>query len=134
MAGSSLVRSTSGDSPKIRNICRAAATVAAASMPSVPARTVTSASVTAPSPSWSAPASTFSIGVNQGLINSRQRANDRDLGGNPSNGESAVEITYADKIGEHLTLQPDLQFIHNPGADQSRDAVVVATLRATVEY
>lgn len=82
----------------------------------------------------SRPDSTFSIGVNQGLINSRQRANDRDLGGNPSNGESAVEITYADKIGEHLTLQPDLQFIHNPGADQSRDAVVVATLRATVEY
>ena len=80
------------------------------------------------------PDSTFSIGVNQGLINARQRANDRDLGGNPSNGESAVEITYADKIGENLTLQPDLQFIHNPGADASRDAVVVAMLRATVEY
>ena len=80
------------------------------------------------------PDSTFSIGVNQGLINSRQRANDRDLGGNPSKGESAVEITYADKIGENLTLQPDLQFIHNPGADAARDAVVVATLRATVEY
>ncbi len=82
----------------------------------------------------SRPDSLFSIGVNQGLINSRQRANDRDLGGNPANGESALEITYADKIGENLTLQPDLQLIHNPGADETRDAVVVATLRATVEY
>ncbi len=80
------------------------------------------------------PDSAFSVGVNQGLINSRERANARDLGGTPSNGESALEITYADKIGENLTLQPDLQFIHNPGADTERDAVVVATMRATLEY
>jgi porin len=82
----------------------------------------------------SRPDSSFSVGVNQGLINSRQRANDRDAGGNPAAGESAFEITYADKIGDNLTLQPDLQFIHNPGADEARDAIVVATLRATVEY
>ena len=82
----------------------------------------------------SRPDSSFSLGINQGLINSRQRANDRDLGGDPARGESAIEITYADKIGENLTLQPDLQLIHNPGADQGRDAVVVATLRATLEY
>lgn len=82
----------------------------------------------------SRPNSAFSIGINQGLINSRQRANDRDAGGDPSNGESALEITYADKIGDHLTLQPDLQFVHDPGADKSRDTVVVATLRATLEY
>jgi porin len=82
----------------------------------------------------SRPDSAFSVGLNQGLINSRQRENARDLGETPANGESAIEITYADKIGENLTLQPDLQFIHNPGADKERDAVVVATLRATLEY
>lgn len=82
----------------------------------------------------SRPDSSFSFGLNQGLINSRQRANDRDLGGAPSRGESALEITYADKITENLTLQPDLQIIHNPGADTERDAVVVATMRATLEY
>jgi porin len=82
----------------------------------------------------SRPDSAFSFGLNQGLINSRQRANDRDLGGDPSRGESAIEITYADKLGDNLTLQPDLQLIHDPGADKTRDAVVVATLRATLEY
>lgn len=82
----------------------------------------------------SRPDSAFSFGLNQGLINSRQRANDRDLGIASGRGESAFEITYADKIGDHLTLQPDLQVIHNPGADTDRGAVVVATLRATLEY
>ncbi len=82
----------------------------------------------------SRPDSAFSFGLNQGLINSRQRANDRDLGVASARGESALEITYADKVGENLTLQPDLQVIHNPAADRERDAVVVATLRATLEY
>ncbi len=80
------------------------------------------------------PDSSFSFGLNQGLVNSRHRANERDLGNSPANGESAIEITYADKIGENLTLQPDLQFIHNPGADETRDAVVVATLRVMLDY
>ena len=80
------------------------------------------------------PDSAFSLGLNQGLVNARQRANASDLGESPANAESALEITYADKIGEHFTLQPDLQIIHNPGANKDRDAVVVATLRATIEY
>ncbi|HEV7691690.1 MAG TPA: carbohydrate porin [Hyphomonadaceae bacterium] len=82
----------------------------------------------------SRPDSAFSVGLNQGLINARERANARDAGMAPSSGESAIEITYADKLSEHITLQPDLQFIGNPGADSARDAVVVATLRATIEY
>lgn len=82
----------------------------------------------------SRPDSAFSIGVNQGHTNSRHRANMRDLGAAPSSAESAVEITYADKIGENLTLQPDLQLIHNPGAERGRDTVVVLTLRAALEY
>jgi porin len=80
------------------------------------------------------PDSAFSFGLNQGLVNARQRANASDLGEAPAHAESALEITYADKLGEHLTLQPDLQIIHNPGANKDRDAVVVATLRATIEY
>lgn len=80
------------------------------------------------------PDSAFSFGLNQGLVNARQRANAADLGETPAQAESAIEITYADKLGEHLTLQPDLQVIHNPGANKDRDAVVVATLRATIEY
>jgi porin len=87
------------------------------------------------SPAFSGrPDSAFSFGLNQGLVNARQRANTSDLGLSPANAESALEITYADKLTENLTLQPDLQLIHNPGAETGRDHVVVATLRATVEY
>jgi porin len=82
----------------------------------------------------SRPDSAFSFGVNQGLTNARERANARDLGDNPSDAESALEIAYADRVGEHLTLQPDLQVIHNPDADAERDTVVVATLRLALEY
>ncbi|HYV89931.1 MAG TPA: carbohydrate porin, partial [Candidatus Polarisedimenticolia bacterium] len=80
------------------------------------------------------PDSQFSIGVNQGLINARQRANMRDDGETPTNGESALEITYADKVLEHVTLQPDLQFVHAPNADADRDTDIIATLRLAVEY
>jgi porin len=44
------------------------------------------------------PDSAFSFGLNQGLVNARQRANTSDLGLSPANAESALEITYADKL------------------------------------
>jgi porin len=80
------------------------------------------------------PDSAFSVGVNQGLINGKEKANRRDASLIPADAESALEITYADKIGDKLTLQPDLQFVHNPGADGDRDSVVVATMRVQVEF
>lgn len=80
------------------------------------------------------PDSQFSVGVNQGVINSRQRANMRDVGETPSNAESALEITYADTVLERVTLQPDLQFVHSPNADADRDTDIIATLRVAVAY
>jgi porin len=77
--------------------------------------------------------SVFAIGVNQGVVSSNFRANARDAGDDPSRAESAIELTYDDKVGEHVTLQPDLQIIHQPGADHARDEVVVGTLRVIVE-
>jgi porin len=82
----------------------------------------------------SRPDSVFAIGVNQAIVSSRFRANARDDGGDPARAESAVEITYADRVAPFLTLQPDLQIIHQPGADRARDNVVVGTLRATVSF
>lgn len=80
------------------------------------------------------PDSAFSVGVNQGLTNSGERANARDAGLNPASAESAIELTYADKLGDKLTLQPDLQLVHNPGADADRETAVIATLRLQVEF
>jgi porin len=82
----------------------------------------------------SRPDSVFAMGVNQGLVSSKFRANQRDLGVSPSNAETAIEFTYADRVAPFLTLQPDLQIIHEPGADRDRDQVVVGALRMTVEF
>lgn len=81
----------------------------------------------------SRPESAFSIGVDQGLIDPKQRANMGDLGQSPAHAELALEITYADQLIRHVTLQPDLQFIHDPAADRDRNDVVVGTLRVAIE-
>ncbi|MBN1567742.1 MAG: carbohydrate porin [Acidobacteria bacterium] len=40
--------------------------------------------------------------------------------------ETALEISYRAAFGEHLALQPDFQFVFNPGADSTiKNAVVV---------
>ncbi|HEY8617491.1 carbohydrate porin [Phenylobacterium sp.] len=79
------------------------------------------------------PDSAFSVGLEQGLLSSKGRANLRDAGLDPAHAESSVEITYADKIHPRVTLQPDLQLIKNAGGDRDRDLVVVAALRLTIE-
>lgn len=80
------------------------------------------------------PESVFGIGVNQAFVTSKFRANEIDLGNDPAHAESAVELTYSDRLLPYLTLQPDIQIIHEPGADRARDNVVVGTLRVTVEF
>jgi porin len=79
------------------------------------------------------PDSAFSIGVEQGLLSSKGRANLRDEGIDAARSESSLEITYSDRIHPRVTLQPDLQLIRHPGGDRDRDIAVVVALRATVE-
>ncbi|MBB4083858.1 porin [Brevundimonas lenta] len=79
----------------------------------------------------SRPDSAFSIGVHQGLLSDKARANFRDDLIDPARAEQGVEITYADTIGR-LTIQPSVQWIANPGGDRDADAIVVATLRLAV--
>lgn len=80
----------------------------------------------------SRPDSAFSVGVQQGLLSSKQRANTRDEGLAPSRAESSLEITYSDRIAPRVTLQPDLQVIRQAGGDRDARNVVVATLRMTI--
>ena len=80
----------------------------------------------------SRPDSAFSIGVEQGVLSSKQRANTRDAGVSPSSAESSVEITYSDKVAPRLTLQPDLQLIHDRGGDRDARNEVLMALRMTV--
>ncbi|HWA01656.1 MAG TPA: carbohydrate porin [Caulobacterales bacterium] len=80
------------------------------------------------------PDSAFSLGLNQGFLDAKFRANARDGGVEAAAAESALELTYADRLGAHLTLQPDLQLVHNPAADRARSDVVVAALRVGLEF
>lgn len=79
------------------------------------------------------PDSAFSIGVYQGILSSKHRANERDAGGAPDRAESSIEATYSDRVFKRLRIQPDLQYFPNPSADSARDAAWVGAFRFTVE-
>ena len=80
----------------------------------------------------SRPDSAFSVGVEQGVLSSKQRDNTRDAGIAPADAESSIEITYSDKVAPRVALQPDLQVIRRAGGDREARNVVVLALRVTV--
>ena len=47
---------------------------------------------------------------------------------------SVLELNYALKLGDHITLQPDLQYIVNPGADPNLDNALLGIIRFSVNY
>ena len=52
-----------------------------------------------------------------------------DAGGDPAEREINIELTYYADVTEWLSVQPDLQWIINPGADETVDDAFVAGLR-----
>ena len=81
----------------------------------------------------SRPDSAVSIGVNQAFLSGKYRDNAIDAGLRLQRSESAVEVTYADKIGP-VTIQPDIQYVKDPGADSGVGHALVAILRLGVEF
>jgi porin len=77
----------------------------------------------------SRPDSALSLGVHQGLLSDKSRANAADAGTIFADAESGVELTYADTFGR-FTIQPDLQLIRHPGGDRDRDPILIAGVRA----
>jgi porin len=43
--------------------------------------------------------------------------------------ETSIELTYQHALGSGLTIQPDVQWLLNPGADRTRANAVVFGLR-----
>ncbi|PZQ64383.1 MAG: porin [Phenylobacterium zucineum] len=78
------------------------------------------------------PESAISVGIHQGRLSKKFRANGRDDGLGLGKAESGLEITYSDTIGR-LSIQPDLQVIHNPGGEKNRRNAVIAGIRFTVD-
>lgn len=79
------------------------------------------------------PDSAFSVGVQQGYLSSKMRANMIGGGIDASNAETGFEVTWSDRLNDRITLQPDLQIILDPGGESGADPIVVLGLRLTVE-
>ncbi len=79
----------------------------------------------------SRPKARLSMGLHQGFLSPKFRANEADAGQPRRPVESGWEVTYEDQLAPWLLIQPDFQFVRTtdrlPG---SRDAVV-AGLRVT---
>jgi len=78
------------------------------------------------------PDSAIGVGVHQGFLSDKHRANGADAREDLGSAESGLEVTIADTFGR-VTVQPDLQLIHNPGGDRRADVAVVGALRLTVD-
>lgn len=78
--------------------------------------------------------SAVSVGLHHAWTNRDFKTAMIAAGHTPANGETAVELTYADRIAPRLALQPDLQWIRRPGADAKAPDAAVFTLRVTWEF
>jgi porin len=78
------------------------------------------------------PESAFSIGFADGALSSNYRMPVADAGGLPPH-ERMVEITYSDRLMEHVSLQPDLQYFFRPAGDSGVRNVLVLGLRLQVD-
>ena len=48
--------------------------------------------------------------------------------------ELAIEVTYAAVVTSWLSVQPDLQYIINPGTDPSRDDALLLGVRTVISF
>lgn len=58
----------------------------------------------------------------------------RAEGVDPERAETAIELTYAKRISSNLQLQPNLQYIVNPGWDRDRSDALVMGLRLAFDF
>lgn len=82
----------------------------------------------------SRPDSQFSFAVDQALVGGKYRKASA-AGGTPlKTAETHFEVTYADQVYKHLTLQPDVQYILDPGGDGSAKNEFVFLLRLKAAF
>jgi porin len=77
----------------------------------------------------SRPASAVSVGVHQGLISTKYRANAAGAGLDIGPVESGLELTYSDKVTSRLSIQPNLQYVVRPSGEREARDVIVAGVR-----
>lgn len=79
------------------------------------------------------PDSQLLLGVHHAWTSNHFRDSMRDADGAPGN-ETVVELTYADQLTPWLALQPDVQWVHQPGGDRRAADAVVGIVRLTWSF
>ena len=69
-----------------------------------------------------------------GILNSSINNDLPEGSGFDTNGRTILEANYALKFGSHFTLQPDLQYIINPGASSELKNAFLGILRFSINY
>lgn len=81
----------------------------------------------------SRPESRVSLGLHHAWTNRHFRDQQR-LAGVTAGNETVVELTVSDTLAPSLTVQPDVQWIHNPGGIQGASDAVVAIMRVIFSF
>ncbi len=84
-------------------------------------------------PFASRPDSAVSVGLQQGVLNRKFRANLRDGGVRAGRAETGAEVTYSDKVTSRITVQPDLQWVRHAGGDRDAQDRFIAALRIKID-
>ena len=78
------------------------------------------------------PKDEIGLGVAAAHVGSHFQESPESLG--MATGETAIELTYAAQLSPSFALQPDLQYVVNPGATRARKNAFVIGLRGEVTY
>jgi porin len=62
--------------------------------------------------------STLGLAASEARVGADYRSLQRRTGSDPARYERNVELTWRVSIGDHVVLQPDVQYIVNPGAER----------------
>ena len=82
----------------------------------------------------SRPDSQLSFAVDQALLGGKYRLASAAGGAPLETAETHFEITYADQVHKHITVQPDFQYILNPGGDGAAKNELVFLLRLKASF
>jgi porin len=78
--------------------------------------------------------SRLSIGAHQAYLSDGYRGVLRADGRRAARTESALELTFSDRLTDFLTLQPDVQLVWNRSGEADAALVTVLALRTTLEF
>ena len=77
---------------------------------------------------------TLGIGFGYAQLSSGERDSLKNEGSNPAGAEMVVELTYQARLCPSLVVQPDLQYIINPGGTTDLSNAFVVGVRASVTF